>query len=162
VSRVIDLRYRQYIASDAWKTKRRERLELDGHECTNCDATTYLEVHHLTYERLGNELMSDLQTLCQTCHARLHGQGPRVLPIVGSKTPRETKREGEQLNYHILLRFGGKLEEALENFVRAYGATRSERFDETADLLRWLAGDLIEEARRDLDRSSESGQRRVA
>jgi ABC-type transporter MlaC component len=32
-----------------------------------------LNVHHFTYERLGNEWNSDLGTFCQRCHLRVHG-----------------------------------------------------------------------------------------
>jgi hypothetical protein len=31
-------------------------------------------VHHLTYERIGNELMSDLLAVCNPCHAWLSGK----------------------------------------------------------------------------------------
>jgi len=32
-----------------------------------------LEVHHLSYRRLGNELLSDLIVLCVGCHKKQHG-----------------------------------------------------------------------------------------
>jgi hypothetical protein len=35
-----------------------------------------LEVHHLTYERLGWEQPDDLLVLCERCHAVLHGRQP--------------------------------------------------------------------------------------
>src|SRR5262249_38752381 len=31
-----------------------------------------LQVHHLTYERVGRELLDDLITLCRSAHRRLH------------------------------------------------------------------------------------------
>jgi 5-methylcytosine-specific restriction endonuclease McrA len=31
-------------------------------------------VHHLTYERLGNELLIDLVSLCNGCHDQAHGK----------------------------------------------------------------------------------------
>lgn len=36
-------------------------------------ALTRLEVHHLTYERLGCEAPDDLLVLCGRCHATFHG-----------------------------------------------------------------------------------------
>lgn len=40
-----------------------------------CGTSKGIQVHHLTYERLGNELMDDLRILCYTHHkevTRLH------------------------------------------------------------------------------------------
>ena len=31
-----------------------------------------VELHHLTYERLGNELLADVALLCHDCHQRAH------------------------------------------------------------------------------------------
>ena len=31
-----------------------------------------MQLHHLTYERVGEELLSDLTPLCSTCHAMIH------------------------------------------------------------------------------------------
>jgi 5-methylcytosine-specific restriction endonuclease McrA len=31
-----------------------------------------VEVHHLTYERLGEERLTDLVALCRSCHEREH------------------------------------------------------------------------------------------
>ncbi len=36
--------------------------------CGRIKSAANLQVHHLTYERLGNELPSDLQVLCHACH----------------------------------------------------------------------------------------------
>lgn len=64
-------RYKTYIASSEWKKKADIIKELDGN-CLVChwirvDAE-YPEVHHLIYERLFHERMTDLVTLCQACH----------------------------------------------------------------------------------------------
>ena len=38
---------------------------------------TALDVHHLTYERLGREKDEDLRVLCRACHGDEHRQmGP--------------------------------------------------------------------------------------
>jgi len=61
--------YHKYIASQSWKEKRRQRLEIDGHKCVVCKSDQRLEVHHLTYENLGNEdVLHDLVTACHDCH----------------------------------------------------------------------------------------------
>lgn len=63
--------YEQYMASPEWAAKRQQRLEVDGHKCRTCGCThdeRPLQVHHVTYERLGHEDLGDLITLCNSCH----------------------------------------------------------------------------------------------
>ena len=65
-------RYIEYLASPRWRAKRAEALEDAEYTCEECGATEaeagVLEVHHHTYERLGNEDPEDLSVLCPTCH----------------------------------------------------------------------------------------------
>ena len=65
-------KYNTYLHSDAWKQKRQEAFTHHGKHCELCNATTYLQVHHLTYEHIYNELMEDLMVLCRTCHKKVH------------------------------------------------------------------------------------------
>ena len=73
-----------YYASAAWRRKRQQRLDHDGHQCQGCGITREqldqlgwpsLQVHHknagppdFTYPSFGNEQISDLLTLCTECH----------------------------------------------------------------------------------------------
>lgn len=68
--------YDRYLKFDAgWKKRRDERKALDGFKCVFCKSTENLNVHHLTYDRIGNEnVRHDLVTLCQDCHKKLHEQ----------------------------------------------------------------------------------------
>jgi 5-methylcytosine-specific restriction endonuclease McrA len=70
-------RYDQYLWSSDWRSLRERILARDYRKCMRCKAygTTAnpLNVHHFTYERLGNEWNSDLGTFCQRCHLRVHG-----------------------------------------------------------------------------------------
>ena len=66
--------YGEYMRGDEWKQKRRARIELDGYRCKMCGSPINLNVHHITYDRLGYEEMDDLVTLCKICHAKLHGK----------------------------------------------------------------------------------------
>jgi len=69
----MELSYTDYLNSDEWKKKRAERLKLDNYECQCCGATDDLQIHHITYDRLGNENIDyDLITLCKKCHWQLH------------------------------------------------------------------------------------------
>ena len=63
---VID--YKKYINSPQWKHKRLLRLKVDRFKCRTCGETENLECHHVTYDRLGNEDLEDLITLCKACH----------------------------------------------------------------------------------------------
>ena len=63
--------YLTYLDSAEWRARRCEIIEARGAECESCGADDeMLELHHLTYERLGNELDEDLVLLCERCHRR--------------------------------------------------------------------------------------------
>ena len=64
--------YHDYIKSDKWKTKRLECLKRDNYQCQKCGTAINLVIHHSTYDRLGNEDMGDLVTLCKDCHKKVH------------------------------------------------------------------------------------------
>lgn len=70
-------RYRQYLQSDTWKTKRKAVLQAAGFRCRRCGAPA-TEVHHETYKRIYNEQMSDLTALCRTCHEAAHSKTPKT------------------------------------------------------------------------------------
>ncbi len=61
--------YIEYLKSDAWKLKRLSKIQSVGYKCQRCNATDkLLQVHHLTYDRLGHERMDDLKVVCLDCH----------------------------------------------------------------------------------------------
>ena len=68
----------EYLHSKIWFSKRQERMKIDNYKCQICKyhnqiETSELNVHHLCYERLGNEdLVLDLVTLCKTHHTAVH------------------------------------------------------------------------------------------
>ena len=69
--------YEEYIRSPAWEQKKLERMQIDGFRCVMCgrsaDHCRTLQVHHVTYKRLGNEnVLTDLCTVCGSCHKKLH------------------------------------------------------------------------------------------
>jgi 5-methylcytosine-specific restriction endonuclease McrA len=63
--------YRKYINSKEWKLKRDAIVE-KYKKCSCCGSEENLNVHHLTYENLGNENESDLLLLCKDCHKFVH------------------------------------------------------------------------------------------
>jgi len=63
--------YSAYLRSPKWALKRKQALARSENKCERCGLskwTVKLEVHHLTYERLGHEDLDDLQVLCEDCH----------------------------------------------------------------------------------------------
>ncbi len=64
--------YKEYLQSDHWKSI---RLELNRRWpdicCLTCGDRNY-QVHHITYEWIGYEKLSDLIPLCPHCHQLYH------------------------------------------------------------------------------------------
>jgi hypothetical protein len=68
--------YGEYIRSHPhWQKVRQARFEFDGGRCVICHkdlhGRTY-QTHHLHYQRLGNERMRDVVTMCGKCHEEFH------------------------------------------------------------------------------------------
>lgn len=64
------IEYLLHLESDAWALKRMAVLGRAQGRCERCGAAPAQDVHHLTYERLGDEPLSDLQALCRRCHKK--------------------------------------------------------------------------------------------
>lgn len=65
-------RYEAYLRTREWRQRRDDALRRAKWTCERCPAQRGLQVHHKTYERLGNERPEDLQVLCVTCHEGHH------------------------------------------------------------------------------------------
>lgn len=61
-------RYTEYLRSSTWRERRAVKLQQAKYRCQKCGEREGLEVHHKTYERLGNEANDDLIVLCKSCH----------------------------------------------------------------------------------------------
>ena len=67
-------RYISYLHSKEWRAKRRQVIKRCNDTCERCGKFRVAEVHHLTYERVYEELLEDLQGLCKPCHAFEHDE----------------------------------------------------------------------------------------
>jgi hypothetical protein len=67
--------YNEYLQSPHWKETRKRALERSGNHCSVCMSTKNLNVHHNNYERLGEELDTDLTVLCKKCHDIFYREG---------------------------------------------------------------------------------------
>ena len=82
-------KYYKYLHTEAWRNKKKQVIERSRKKipeylicsakfgvCEKCGFIAYrpyqLELHHLTYERLGNESLEDLILLCRRCHQQEH------------------------------------------------------------------------------------------
>lgn len=77
--------YQRYLASPWWQWVRgmamqRAQARLYG-ACERCGERRAIDVHHLSYVRLGAEWPEDLLAVCRECHAELHGLPPSPPPI---------------------------------------------------------------------------------
>lgn len=66
--------YDDYMATPEWQARAAEVKLLRGNRCEKCGARDNLHAHHLTYDRRGHELPSDLQVLCEKCHKAIHSR----------------------------------------------------------------------------------------
>lgn len=67
--------YEEHLASPEWAATRRLVFEREKNLCQGCRQARGEHVHHLTYERLGRELLTDLVLFCRACHERAHEKG---------------------------------------------------------------------------------------
>jgi hypothetical protein len=80
--------YEKYLETTHWQDFRKFALneqakKLGRNMCERCEREpdgergAELHVHHLTYERLGRELIEDVQIICRECHDMEHGRDAR-------------------------------------------------------------------------------------
>ena len=66
--------YSEYLSSNEWRQRRLKVLSRDKNTCQACLDSPATEVHHLTYERVGNEPLFDLVSICSSCHQKVHNR----------------------------------------------------------------------------------------
>lgn len=67
--------YNEYMQSSQWRQIRATMLSKYG-KCQLCGSTSNLEVHHNSYEHIGDEMnhLEDLVVLCRDCHSSFHSK----------------------------------------------------------------------------------------
>ena len=66
------MNYKSYLKSDLWRDKKKNLVKTEIKMCWVCHRKNNLNVHHLTYDRLGKEDNEDLIYLCSKHHRLLH------------------------------------------------------------------------------------------
>lgn len=64
--------YSTYLKSPRWRNKRDLVLMRANGVCEGCEDAKATQVHHLTYVRVGDELLFDLVAVCNDCHQKAH------------------------------------------------------------------------------------------
>ena len=64
--------YHSYLNTKEWHDKRNKMLKYANYKCSRCENTEKLQIHHLNYNTIGDELLSDLEVVCVSCHKKIH------------------------------------------------------------------------------------------
>jgi 5-methylcytosine-specific restriction endonuclease McrA len=73
--------YADYRQTKTWRAKRTQVLARDKGVCQGCLSREATQVHHLTYEHIGAELLFELISLCDECHERVRAGSTSLSPI---------------------------------------------------------------------------------
>ncbi len=73
--RLMQLPYIDFLKTYYWKAIRLYLIHKNGGHCSLCPKEKHLIIHHISYDHHGLELffLEELQVLCASCHAKLHG-----------------------------------------------------------------------------------------
>lgn len=90
--------YVMYLTSPEWLIKKHDVRRRSGGICENCKQAPAQECHHLNYDRLGDELLTDLMDVCKPCHEILDRKRKLNNPRVQARLMLE---RAAQLREHI-------------------------------------------------------------
>jgi hypothetical protein len=66
-------RHEAHLRTPKWKALRLRVMARANGVCEGCGVAQATDVHHLTYARLGDEMLFDLVAVCRGCHSKIHG-----------------------------------------------------------------------------------------
>ena len=66
--------YKKFLKGRYWSYVKNLVYKRDGKLCSRCPSSTYLQIHHTTYNNHFNEHnhLEDLIILCKDCHEKEH------------------------------------------------------------------------------------------
>jgi hypothetical protein len=65
-------RYEAHLRSSKWKALSRKVILRAQGVCEGCRSRPATQAHHLTYQRMGDEMLFDLVAVCDPCHSKIH------------------------------------------------------------------------------------------
>ena len=93
--------YAVYIRSSAWERKKRKyRASRLPQTCRVCGAKG-VDLHHLTYKRLGRERLTDLAPLCRRHHDGAHAFAKRKNIALWQATHKYIRAERKKLGLRV-------------------------------------------------------------
>ena len=83
--------YVAYLRSEHWLELRKRILKERGRQCESCGTKRGpIDLHHLTYARIGREKHWDLLVLCRACHEQRHAGIPAEVENENRQCPAES------------------------------------------------------------------------
>lgn len=69
-------RYNAHVnpSNPKWRALRELVMRRAGGTCEGCGVRPAVQVHHLTYDHLGDEFLWELRAVCVPCHERIHAE----------------------------------------------------------------------------------------
>lgn len=71
--------YEEYLMSNWWRTFRVKVLKWWDYRCALCYSDKKVDIHHRTYNHLGNEQLNDCVALCRKCHQQADRMRKRAI-----------------------------------------------------------------------------------
>jgi hypothetical protein len=65
-------RYHAHLKSPKWKALSAKTILRAQGICEGCRSRPATQAHHLTYKRMGDEMLFDLVAVCDPCHVKIH------------------------------------------------------------------------------------------
>jgi hypothetical protein len=88
--------YSRYLESEEWKERSAGIIARAHGLCEKCGKRKAIHVHHLSYDRVGEERETDLQALCFQCHDEIH-DGMLTIDRIHEEIMREISLEAPTL-----------------------------------------------------------------
>jgi 5-methylcytosine-specific restriction endonuclease McrA len=65
-------KYDEYLTSPEWRATRALVISRSNGLCEGCRKSPADQVHHLSYDHVGGEMLWELAAVCNPCHQRIH------------------------------------------------------------------------------------------
>jgi hypothetical protein len=75
--------YEDYLETKHWQQFKEKYAHKHKKQCTMCDNKENIHLHHITYERVGNETFEDVVYLCSGCHLKVHQTDIKDTKVLG-------------------------------------------------------------------------------
>ena len=81
----------EYLNSEHWNELRERKLK-ETPLCETCGSKFRVEPHHINYRNLYDVQLSDLKTLCRSCHTKIHSDMRAAKILLAKKMETRSKK----------------------------------------------------------------------